>query len=323
MNRRHIAMVVVLGLVFLLPACAGEGETDDPVPPDLDQMPLVLAQPYLQAGYELAGYHELDADGDGVEETVAVLTLKLPVAESHLGDSYVLAFARQGASWGLVSNQLLDGANASAQMRDLTGDGVPELLVFTELADTQMGDFVTPVHYTDYLRVFAWTPGPHLVELGTFSSSLSGVLRPRSAVGDWGGQPAIQTVRDLPPVGGPALWPFRVETFAWDGQGFASVEVQERRRISPIIVWAVSRNAPWTAAFLVVGGVLGCAATVLSRRSRLREWWGMAGLALLFIGGGIGLGLLTEWLCAPAPILVGLVGLGGGRQIAIRLSKES
>jgi hypothetical protein len=323
MNERHIAIMVVLVLVLLLPACAGEEEPEDPLPSDLDQMPLVLAQPYFQAGYELADYHELDADGDGVEEALAVLTLKLPVAESHLGDTHILTFGRQGGSWGLVTNQLLDGSNASTQLRDLTGDGFPELLVLTEQADTQLGDFVTPVHYTDYLSVFAWTPGSYLVELGTFSSSLSGVLRPRSAVGDWGGQPAIQTVRDLPPVGGPLLWPFYVETFAWDGQGFASVETQERRRISPIISWAVRRNAPWTAAFLAAGGVLGLAVTVIARRSHLREWWVIAGLALVFTVGGIGLGFVSEWLCVPAPILIGLAGLGGGRQIAAWLSKES
>jgi hypothetical protein len=175
--------------------------------------------------------------------------------------------------------------------------------------------------------VFTYVPDLYLVELGTFSSSLAGVMSPRSTVGEWGGQPAIQTAQDLPPAGVPLWRPFRVETFAWDGQGFASVQVQEQRRISPIISWLVHRNAPWAAAFLVLGTALSLVLAAVVRRSRLQERWVILGLALLLIAGGVGLGFAEEWLCIPALILVGLAGLGGGRQattwLAARFSQDT
>lgn len=337
-GERSIALVVMLGLGFLLFGCSGEATLEVQPASDLDQMPLVLARPLFLAGYELVGYHELDADSDGVVETLAVLTLRLPLKESFLGDSYVLLFGQHGGAWSLTDSQQLDGINAGAELRDLTGDGFPELLVFTEEADTQLGDFVAPLRYTDHLSVFTYVPDLHLVELGTFSSRLSGVMRPHSTVGEWEGRPAIQTARDLPPAGIPLWWPFRVETFAWDGQGFASVQVQERRRISPIVSWLVRRNAPWVAAFLVLGGVLSLVPTVIVSRSRLglavtdprllrglplQERWVILGLALLLVAGGVGLGLAEEWLCVPALILVGLVGLGVGRRFTTRLIAKS
>jgi hypothetical protein len=218
--------------------------------------------------------------------------------------------------WSLNDSQRLDGVNATAELRDLTGDGVPELLVSIEEAETQLGDFVTPLRYTDHLIVFTYTPDLYLMELGTFSSSLAGVMTPRSSVGEWEGQPAIQTAQDLPPAGIPLWRSFRVETFAWDGQSFASVQVQEQRRISPIISWLVRLNGPWAAVFLVLGGVLSLAFVKVARRLGLKERWGVLGVALLLVAGGIGLGLTVEWLCVPGLILIGLVGLGSGRKIA-------
>jgi hypothetical protein len=316
MNRWFTAIAFALGLGFMLFGCTGDATTEVPSASDLEHMPLALAQPFFQAGYELVGYYEPDSGNDSVVATLAVLTLRLPMTESFLGDSYVLLFSQRGGGWSLAGNQRLDGVNASAELRDLTGDDFPELLVLTEEADPQLGEYVTPLHYTDHLSVFTYTPEPYLVELGTFSSSLSGVMRPRSTVGEWGGQPAIQTVHDLPPTGGPLLWPYRVETYAWDGQGFAGVQVQEQRRVPPIVSWLVHRNAPWAAAFLALGGVLSAGLIAVARRTRLRERWVVLGLVLLLIAGGIGLGLAEEWLCVPALILVGLSGLGVGRQVA-------
>lgn len=186
-----------------------------------------------------------------------------------------------------------------------------------------MGDFVTPLHYTDHITVFTYTPDPRLMKLGTFSSRLSGSMRPHSTVGEWGGQPAIQTMQDIPPTGSPLWWPYRVETFVWDGQVFASVQVQERRRISPIVSWLVRRNTPWAAAILVLGGMTSLIVIGIVRRSRLPERWAILGLALLIIAAGVGLGLAQEWLCVPALILVGLAGSGIGRQMAARMVAKS
>ena len=205
MNRRCIAIAVALGLGLLLFGCSSEATPKVPPTPALDQMPLVLARPLFLAGYELVGYYDLGDGSDTVADALAVLTLRLPLTESFLGDSRVLLFSQHRGAWSLSDDQVLDGINASAELRDLTGDGSPELLVFTEEGDAQLGDFVTPLRYTDHLTVFTYMPGLYLVELGTFSSSLLGVMRPQSTVGEWGGQPAIQTVQDLPPAGSP-LW---------------------------------------------------------------------------------------------------------------------
>lgn len=323
MNRQSIVVVVALGLSLLLCGCGGEVTQKVPPAPALDQMPLALARPLFLAGYELVGYYELDGDGDGAMEALAVLTVRLPLADSSLGASYVLLFSQRGGAWSLADDQRLDSINASAELRDLTGDGFSELLVFTEEADDQLGDFVTPLRYTDHLIVFTYTPDLYIVELGTFSSSLSGVMRPRSTVGEWAGRPAIQTVQDLPPAGSSLWRPFRAETFAWDGQSFASVQVQEQRQISPLVSWLVRRNAPWAAASLLLGGALGLVMTALVRRSRLRERWVILGLALLLVAGGVGLGLTEEWLCVPALVLVGLAGVAIGRQVVARLAARS
>jgi hypothetical protein len=316
MNRWYLAITVALSLGFLLVGCDGGTAPEVPPTPALDQMPLSLASDLFSVGYELVGYHEVDADGDGAMEGLAVLTLRLPATESFLGDSYVMLFGQHVGLWSLNDSQRLDGVNATAELRDLTGDGVPELLVSTEEAETQLGDFVTPLRHTDHLIVFTYTPDLYLMELGTFSSSLAGVTTSHSSVGEWEGQPAIQTAQDLPPAGIPLWRPFRVETFAWDGQSFASVQVQEQRRISPIISWLVRLNGPWASVFLVLGGVLSLAFVKVARRLGLKERWGVLGVALLLVAGGIGLGLAVEWLCVPGLILIGLVGLGSGRKIA-------
>jgi hypothetical protein len=319
MKRQSIAVLVTFGLGLLLFGCS-EGATPEVTSaPPLDQMPLMLAGPLFTAGYELVGYYELDADTDGVIEALAVLTLRRPMTEFSTGSSRVLLFGRHGGAWSLNDRQRVDGVNARAELRDLTGDGLPELLVFSEEVDSQLGDFVAPLRHIDYLGVFTYTPGLHLEELGTFSSSLSGEMRSRSKVGEWEGRPAIQTAQDLPPVG-ISLWqPFRVETFAWDGQGFVSVDVGEERRVSPVISWLVRRNAPWAMAFLAVGGAVSVVVTAIVQRSRLQERWIVLGVALLFTAGGVGLGLAEAWLCVPALVLIGLAGFWVGRQAAAHL----
>ncbi|MFQ6099957.1 MAG: hypothetical protein ACE5OS_01820 [Anaerolineae bacterium] len=323
MNRQSIAVVILLCLTLLFFGCSSETTPEVPPASALDQMPLLLARPLFANRYELAGYYELDVNGDGVEEVLAVATLNLPLEQSSRLDSHVILFVEYGGSWSLTDHRSLDGVNARAELRDLTGDGLPELLVFTEEAESQLGDFVTPLHYTDHVTVFTYTPEPRLMQLETFSSSLSGSMRPHSVVGKWGGQPAIQTMQDIPPTGSPLWWPYRVETFAWDGQGFASRQVRERRRISPIVSWLVRRNVPWAAVFLTLGGVFSLVVTVVARRSRLQERWVILGLALLVIAGGVGLGLVQEWLCVPALILIGLGGSGIGRQMAARTIAKS
>ncbi len=321
MNRQSTATVILL--TFLLFGCSGEVTPE--IPPDsaFDQMPLLLVRPLSAKGYELAGYYELDVNGDGVEEVLAVATLNFPLEQAPRVESHVILFVEHSGTWSLTDHREVSGVNGRAELRDLTGDGLPELLVFTEEAKSQSGDFVTPLHYTDHVTVFGCTPEPRLMQLGSFSSSLSASMRPHSTVGEWGGQPAIQTMQDIPPTGSPLWSLYRVETFAWDGQDFASRQVQERRRISPVVSWLVRRNAPWAAALLVLGGVLGWLVTTVARRSRLPERWVILGLALLVVAGGIGLGLAQEWLCVPALVLIGMGGLVIGRQMATRMAARS
>lgn len=317
--NKAVAILVTLGLGFLLSGCSKGASPETPPAPPLDQMPLTLAGPMLTAGYELANYYDLDADGDGVAEALAVLTWRTPPSEPSTGNSYVLLFGQHGGAWSLNDRQRLDGVNASAELRDLTGDGSPELLVLTTETDTQLGDFVAPLRYTDHLSVLTYTPGQRLVELGTFTSSLSGEMRPHSVVSEWEGQPAIQTAQDLAPSGSSLWRPFRVETFVWDGQDFASVEAGEQRRISPLVSWLVRRNAPWAAVFLALGGVVSAVVTTTARRSRRQQRWMLLAAILLFAAGGVGLGLVQKWLCVPALVLPGLAGLGIGRQVAAGL----
>jgi hypothetical protein len=314
MSRQSLAIIVMLGLGLLL-GCGSDADPETLSSPPLDQMPLMLAGPLFTAGYELASYHDLDADGDGVVEALAVLTLDESTTDSSTGSSYVLLFGQHGGAWSLNDKQRLSGVNASAELDDVTDDGLPELLVHTEEADTQLGDFVTPLRRTDHLSIFTYTPSQHLAKLGTFTSSLSGEAQPHSTVVDWDGQPAIQTTQDLPPMD-QSLWrPVRVETFAWDGQGFARVKVGEQRRISPVVTWLVRRNAPWLAVFLIMGVAASAAVSAITRRSRLKERWGTLGAILLFVASGVGLGLAAEWLCVPALVLVGLAAFGFARQV--------
>jgi hypothetical protein len=315
-------LVVAAGLFLLLAGCGG-GPAPEIVPDTAyDQMPLLLARPFFGAGYELADYHEFQADGDGLPETMVVVTLRAPAEDAYLGSSGVLLLSRPAGSWVRTDEWKLDGVNASTEWRDLTGDGVEELLVVTERADKQRGDFVAPLRYTDDLVVFGYTPDLYLLGLGKFGSSLAGVTRPRSAVVSWEGQPAVRTQRDLPSAGSPVWQPVRVETFAWDGQEFGSVEVEDRRRLSPIVVWFLRRNAPWTAGALALGTVLSLALALIRRRHPLSELWAVASAALLLVAGGIGLGLTVEWLCVPGLVLAGLLGIACGRQIFARLSVE-
>jgi hypothetical protein len=322
MKGRCETLVVALGLCLLLNGCGGESAPG--IVPDTayDQMPLVLARPFFNAGYELADYHEFHADGDGLPEAIVVVSLRIPAEDAFLGASGVLLFSRPGGSWVRTDEWKLDGVNASTEWRDLTGDGRAELLVVTERADKQRGDFVTPLRYTDDLAVFGYTPDLYLVGLGKFGSSLAGVTRPRSTMVSWEGQLAVQTQRDLPSAGSPVWQPVRVETFAWDGEGFGSVQVEDRRRVSPVVAWVLRRNAPWAAGALALGGVLSLALALIQRRLPLLGRWAVAYAALVLVAGGIGLGLTVEWLCVPGLVLAGILGVAGGRQVVARLSVE-
>lgn len=319
MPRRRAILVIALGLCSLLLGC-GKTTPEVPSDPPLDQVPLSLAQPFFNAGYELVGYYELDVNSDGVVEALAVLTLKTQATHSFLGSSAVTLFYQHEGSWVRANNWKLNGVNASAKLHDLTGDDLPELLVSSEEAHRRPGDFVTPLQYTDYLSVFTYAQNLRLTESGVFSSSLASVTPSKPTVREWEGQPAIQTVQDLPPAASPLWQPVRVETFAWNGQEFASVQVEEQQRISPVVSWAVRRNAPWAAASLALGGVLSLIGIVVARRLRWQEQRVIWGLILLLVAGGIGLSLAVEWMCVPALIAIGLVGLGTGRQIATRLA---
>ncbi|MCP4543353.1 MAG: hypothetical protein GY832_40080 [Chloroflexi bacterium] len=317
MYNRRVTFVVTLVLCSLLLGC--ESQETPQIPPDLtlDQMPISLAQPFFDAGYELVGYYEIDVDGDGVVEAFAVLTLEIQATSSFLGSSAVALFDRHEESWFRADNWKLNGVNANAELRDVTGDELPELLVRTEAAHKRPGDFVTPLQRTDHLSVFVHDL--HLAESGVFSNSLACETPSMPTVEKWQDQPAIQTVRDLPSAGFPLWQPTRVETFAWNGQEFASMQVEEQRRISPVVSWVVRRHALWTAVFLALGGVVGMVAIVLARRRRWQELRVIVGLILLLVAGGIGLGIVVEWMCVPALIAIGLVGLGVGRQTATRL----
>lgn len=320
MQRRRLILVIALGLCSLLLGCGGETTSEVLSDPSLEQVPLLLAQPFFNAGYELVDYYTLDVDDDGVVEALAVLTLKTQATHSFLGGSAVVLFGQREGSWVRVNNWKLNGVNASAELHDLTGDDLPELLVRSEEAHRRPGDFVTPLQYTDYLSVFTYAQNLRLTESGVFSSSLASMTPSKPTLEKWEGQPAIQTVQDLPPAASPLWQPVRVETFAWDGQEFARVRVEEQRRISPVVSWAVRRNAPWAAASLALGGVLSLIGIVVARRSRWPERRVIWGLILLLVAGGIGLSFAVEWICVPALIAIGWVGLGIGRQIATWLA---
>jgi hypothetical protein len=304
MNRSPILVTVTLALILLLAACSSRGS-----PPQSDQMPLALVSDIFQSGYELAGYHEQDLDGDGSTEALAVLTQKLPTDLSFVSNSYVLLFDQRAKAWKLVDGQQMDGGYAATELRDLTGDGIPELVVSTERVSAERGDFVTPQRTTGYLAIFEVGREGQLAKLEMFSGSLLGAGRTYPRTSQWEGKPAIQTARDLPATESPLWQPYQVETLAWDGEQFTQAQVQERRRISPLISWVASRNAPWLVAFLALGSLLSWGALTVARRTQVRERWVFLGVAVLLVAGGIGLGLVREWLCVPAPILAGLAGL--------------
>ena len=318
MRGRSIVALVAISLGLLLAGCNGKPPQESSPPPSRHEMPLALASPLFTAGYEIVGYYDFTADNDRATEALAVLTLRRPTADAFTGHSYVLLFGRRGGVWSLTDTHKLDGINARAELQDLTGDGLPELLVLTEEVDTQLGDFVAPILYIDHLSVLAYTPGQLLAELATFSSSLSGEMHPHSKVSQREEQPVVQTTQDLPPVGNSLWRPYRVETFAWDGQRFASVHIEEQRRISPVVSWLARRNGPWAAVFLAIGGTAGVVATMLDRRSRLRGRWLLLAATLIFVTLGIGVGAIQKWLCVPALVLIGLAAFGSGRRTSRR-----
>ncbi len=318
MPRRCVGRTIALVLCALLLGCGSKAISQ--VPPDLtlDQMPISLARPFFDAGYELVAYYDLDVDDDDFVEAVAVLTRKTEATNSFLGSSAVVLFDQYEGSWVRINNWKLNGVNASAELQDVTGDNLPELLVSTEAAQARRGDFVTPLQRTDHLSVFTYDL--YLVESGVFSNSVAGEMSVMPTIGKWQDQPAIQTTHDLPPTENPLWQPVRVETFAWNGQGFANVQVEEQRRISPVVSWVVRRHVPWAAASLAFGGIVSLAAIIVARRRCWQERPVIWGLILLLVAGGIGLGVALEWMCVPALIAVGLAGLGVGRQIAMRLT---
>jgi hypothetical protein len=306
-------------LSLLLLGCSSEAAPEIPPPEAFEKEPLLLARAHFLAGYDLVGYYEQDSNQDGLPEVLTVFTLKVPLEQSLFGDTYVMLFDQNAGLWSLTHNWQLDGVNASSELRDLDGDGLPELLIATELAASELGDFVVPYHYTDHLYVFTYEPNLSLIELGSFSSTISDATNPKTTIGEWGGQPAIQTAHDLPPTGSPLVQPYRVETFVWNGQEFVSIQMQEHKRVAPEVTWAMRRNAPWFAVSLGIGIVLGLIIIAIARRVGLQERWFLVGLIVLLIGGGIGLTTVKELLCVPVLVLISLVGLIVGRQIAVRL----
>jgi hypothetical protein len=327
--KRHRAAAVMVGLALVVGLSAGLASnwhqanipTPD-LPPDLalDQMPAALTAELRKSGYALVGYYHWDADGDGAMEVAAVLTVQTTPTESFSGGAYVVLMKQQAEFWYRSDQQPLDGVNARSQFRDLTGDGVPELIVSTQQAERQLGDFVIPHRYTDHLNVFTMGPDFNLVTLGTFSSSLAGVTTPHSQVVLRSGKTVIETAQDIPGRGS-ALWqPYRIQTYAWDGREFAQVQTEERRRVSPVVSWVVRQNGPWVLGLALLGSIMGIAiaTTVHHPAQRRRLLWASA---LLLIGGGLGAGMTKELLCLPALITSGWVGLWSGKQIGAKMGQ--
>jgi hypothetical protein len=309
--KRRLVVVAALALTLLLAGCGGRAASQ--VPPD--ELPLALARDLYADGYTLVSYHEVDWDRDGLMESLAVLTQKVPTEHSFLSSSYVVLFHQEQGTWVQSDRLRMDGERATTALHDLTGDGFPELVVSTQQVYGQEGDFIAPLRTAGYLSAFTYTPDKVLVELGTYSSSLLGQDRVYPQVGEWEGQTVIRVARDLPATESPLWQPYQVGDYAWNGSEFGLAQVQEQRRLSPLISWVVARNAPWTGAFLILGGVLGGGAFVISQRTRLDDRWSALGAAAIIVAGGIGLGLVQEWLCILAPILAGLVGLLIGRRV--------
>lgn len=98
MNRQSTAAITLLDLGLLLFGCSGEATPEALPASALDQMPLLLIRPLFTNRYELVGYYELDVNGDGVEEVLAVVTLNLPLEQSALVESHVILFAEYGGA---------------------------------------------------------------------------------------------------------------------------------------------------------------------------------------------------------------------------------
>ncbi len=313
-----VSLFLVVGGAVLV-GCRAASPTPD-VPPDLalDQMPAALLAPLLEADYELVGYYPRSTT-DRPTEVMAVLTVRGAPENAFSTATYVLLMRQTerdaGGDWRIVQELPLEGLNARSDLRDLTGDTTPELVVVTEEADRQFGDFVTPLRYTDRLTVIAPDPAGELTVLGSFQNDLAGVRSPMPQIVPWDDGWAIQIAQDVP-LTHPALrQTYRLRMYAWDGQTFACAQVMERKRLSAVVAWIGRQNAPWAAGFLVVGGALGLALYVLIRR-RPRLRWLLVLAGLLVVLAGIGVEVTTKLLCPPALVLTGLVGMGIGWRLA-------
>jgi hypothetical protein len=314
MNHKRLALMAALALGLALSGC-GERSAPSPQAP-IDEPPLVLLGDLFEGEYVLGAYHEVDFDKDGRDEVLAVLTQYRPTELSYLSDTYVVLFHQDQGTWVQVGGLRMEGERATSELHDLTGDGLPELVVSTEQTRSQRGDFIAPLRIAGFLSVFTYTSDKELVEMGAYSSSLLGMDRVYPKLGLWKDQEAIKVARDLPAAVSPLWQPYQVGSYVWDGSEFVLAHTDEQRRVSPLISWVVARNAPWASGFLILGGVLGVVTLLVSQRTRLADKWLTVWAVIILIGGGIGLGSLQEWLCVPAPILVGLAGLLIGRRIA-------
>ena len=311
MKQKRWAVMTALALGLVISGCGG-GPAPQVSP---DELPLALVGDLFEDEYVLGAYHEVDFDRDGRSEVLAVLTQHRPTELSFLSDSYVVLFHQDEGTWVHADGLRMDGERATAELHDLTDDGLPELVVSTEQTRSQRGDFIAPLRTAGFLSVFTYTPDKRLVELGTYSSSLLGKGRVYPKLGVWEDQEAVKVARDLPATVNPLWQPYRVGSYVWNGSGFALADTQDQRRLSPLISWVVARNAPLASAFFVLGGVLGGVTLFVSQRTRLEDKWLSVVAVVILVGGGIGLGSLQEWLCVPAPVLAGLVGLLFGRRV--------
>ncbi len=303
----------------MLVGCRAAAPTTD-VPPGLamDQIPAVLLAPLLEADYELVGYYPRSA-ADRPMEVVAVLTVHGDPENAFSTGTYVVSMRQteqdSNSDWRIVHELPLEGLNARSYLRDLTGDAIPELVLVTEKASRQFGDFVTPLRYTDRLTIITSDPDGNLAVVGTFQNDLAGVHSPMPQVVPWDDGWAIQVAQDVPLTHPGLLQTYRLKTYAWDGETFACLQVMERKRLSAVVSWIGRRNAPWAAGFLVAGCALGLGLwSLIRRRPRLR--WLLVMTGLLMVGAGVGVEMTTELLCPPALVLVGLIGMGVGWRLA-------
>ena len=314
MNHKRLALMAALALGLALTGC---GDRSAPSPQaSIDEPPLALLGDLFEGEYVLGAYHEVDFDKDGRYEVLAVLTQYRTTELSYLSDTYVVLFHQDPGAWVHAGGLRMEGERATSELRDLTGDGLSELVVSTEQTLSQRGDFVVPFRTAGFLSVFTYTPGKELVEMGDFQSSLEGEDRDYPKLGFWEDREVIIVARDLQTPEGPFWQPYRVGSYVWDGSEYTLAHTEDRRRVSPTTSWVVAKNAPWASGFLVLGGILGVVTLLVSQRTRLEVKWLTVWAVIILIGGGIGVGSLQEWLCVPVPILVGLAGLLFGRRIA-------